>query len=213
MTRIGATLLLFLGIVTIVPASAHAQIDGNRRVLCVKKIGKSNIKGRDSYLASAGCRKGYFAIDLTSLASTNSIPGETGPAGKDGAAGPQGIQGDPGDPAPEGSVFGEVTVCTSRSRFDRDVKVVHCSLLGTSFSFRHVFRAPGEGNEIRFDGIDTQAFKIFNIPAGSYVIQCDNEISPDNIFFTEIFEVVVNEGEATDVGTLHADRSCGEIPV
>ena len=92
--------------------------DAQSVVLCVKKIGKTNNKGRDAYVSVSGkCREPlYQAVQITGI---NSLSGPEGQPGAAGAQGPQGAQGVPGVQGPVGPAgangFVDVGSCYSKS--------------------------------------------------------------------------------------------------
>lgn len=81
-------------------------------VLCVKKIGKTNNKGRDAYIARDGkCRSPlYKAVDIS---FANSLAGPQGPTGPQGPQGPQGPAGVNGAQGPAGLL--DVASCYKKS--------------------------------------------------------------------------------------------------
>ena len=84
-------------------------------VLCVKKIGKTNNKGRDAYVSVSGkCREPlYQAVEITAI---NSLSGPQGQTGAQGATGPQGPQGAAGPAGPAGANgFVDVGSCYSKT--------------------------------------------------------------------------------------------------
>lgn len=101
-TLTGLTLSLFL-IAPVAEAQGAEQLR-----LCIKRTGKSNIKGRDAYLSPTPCRGKYIEFDLSknsefsSLTLQQGAQGEKGDTGPQGIQGVQGIQGLPGVPGAQG---------------------------------------------------------------------------------------------------------------
>lgn len=97
--------------------------DAQNVVLCVKKIGKTNNKGRDAYVSVSGkCREPlYQAVQVTginSLSGPEGQQGPTGPTGPQGAVGPVGPQGQQG-PAGVAGANGivDLSSCYQKSAF------------------------------------------------------------------------------------------------
>jgi hypothetical protein len=199
----------------------------DRNVLCIKKIGKTNIKGRDAYLA-VSCRKGYFPVSLDALGVTSGpvgpagATGPTGPKGADGAPGPQGAPGVDGGAG--ATVSGSVSICniggSEQPAFNpgfgwKPQQIAHCQLTGTGFTFRHVFEISPSFEVVLDEGsssAQTQSFSFTNVPAGEYSLTCDiTPICPFGSLVTAAkpVAVTVTETGTVDVGTIDlCDADC-----
>lgn len=177
---------LALGVMSVSLSSAHAD-PSVRPVLCVKKIGKTNIKGRDAYMAAETCRPGYTAYSLVLNTATGpqgekgdkgekGDTGATGAKGDTGATGAKGDKGDAGAAAVTSSIIGHLETCFDGQGF------AQIFIPGRSF----IVIPDDEGN-----------YRIDNIPPGTYTLKAIIYGSA----ITIESDVVVSAGQVTDVGS------------
>lgn len=144
-------LLLTAGLIACSTFAMIATANAQSAVLCVKKIGKTNVKGRDAYVSLNGkCRQPlYQAVEIgviNSLAGPIGATGATGPAGPQGQLGPLGDRGPQGVPGADGAdQILDVGTCYKKSESrtyteagsHTEQLVVHCDDVTTQMVTEH----------------------------------------------------------------------------